>query len=71
MIEPGEDSGFSQKRLDVLRVVDSLGVWHLDGNRPIQVIVVSKIDPSEPALTYPIYDSVAADLGGVADRRGT
>ena len=37
--------------LDILGVRDSLGVGHLDRNGAVEVIVVSKIDPSEPALT--------------------
>jgi hypothetical protein len=52
-------------------VGDSLGVWHLDGDRAIQVIVVSKIDPSEPALPEPMDDPVAPDLGGIAFRGAT
>ena len=51
MVQSGEDTGFGQKRFHILGVGDSFGVWHLDGDRAVEVIVVSKIDPSEPALT--------------------
>ena len=51
MVQLGEDSGFNEKRFDILGVGDSFGVWHLDGDRAVEVVVVSKIDPSEPALT--------------------
>ena len=68
MVQPGEDPGFNEKRLDILGVGDSFRVRHLDGDRAVEVIVVSKIDPSEPALTEPTDDPVAADLGGIAVR---
>ena len=51
MVQLGEDSGFVEKGLDILGVGDPLRVGHLDGDRAIEVIVVSKIDPSESALT--------------------
>ena len=47
----GEDAGFVQVRLDILGASDSFGVGHLDGHGAVEVIVVSQIDPSEPALT--------------------
>jgi len=51
MVQPGEYAGFNQKRFHVLGVGDSSNGWHLDGYRSVEVIVVSKIDPSKPALT--------------------
>ena len=69
MVQLGEDPGFDEKRLDVLGVGDSFGVRHLDGDRAVEVIVVSKIDPSESALTEPTDDPIAADLRGIAVRR--
>jgi hypothetical protein len=50
MVQFGEDSCFTKKRFDILGVGDSFRIWHLDGYRAIQIIVVCKIDPSEPAL---------------------
>ena len=68
MVQLGEDPGFNEKRFHILGAGDSFGVWHLDGDRAVEVIVVSKIDPSEPALTEPTDDPVAPDLGGIAVR---
>ena len=67
MVQFGEDPGFDKKGLHILGVGDSVRVWHLDRDRAIEVVVVSKIDPSEPPLTEPLDDPVAPDLGG--DRR--
>ena len=71
MVQFGEDAGFVQKRLDILGVGDSFRVWHLDGNWSVEVVVVSKIDPSEPALTQASEDRVTPDLRGIADRGAT
>ena len=68
MVQLGEDPGFNKKRLDILGAGDSFRVWHLDGDRAVEVIVVSKIDPSEPALTEPTDDPIAPDFGGIAVR---
>jgi len=51
MVELGEDSGFNKKRLGILGMDDSFRVRNLDGDRTVEVVVVSQIDPSEPALT--------------------
>ena len=68
MVQPGEDSGFNEKRLDILGVGDSFRVWHLDGDRAVEVIVVSKIDRPEPALTEPMDDPIAPNFGGISVR---
>ena len=69
MVQFGEDTGFNEKRFHILGVGDSFGVWHLDGDRAVELIVVSKIDPSEPALTQPSEDRVTPDLRGVFTRQ--
>jgi hypothetical protein len=51
MVQLGEDSGFNEERFHILGLGDSFRVRHLDGDRAVEIIVVSKIDPSEPALT--------------------
>ena len=52
-------------------VGDSFRVWHLDRHRAVEIIVVSKIDPSEPALTQATDDPVTPDSGGIAVRGAT
>ena len=66
MVQLGEDAGFNEKRFHILGVSDSFRVWHLDGDWAVEVIVVSKIDPSEPALTQASEDRVTPDLGGIS-----
>ncbi len=51
MVQLGKDSGFNEKRFHILGVGDSFRIWHLDGYRAVEVIVVGKIDRSKPALT--------------------
>jgi len=51
MVQPGKDAGFGEKRCHILGVSDPFRVWHLDGYWAVEVVVVSKIDPPEPALT--------------------
>jgi hypothetical protein len=66
MVQLGQDSGFTEKRFDILGAGDSFGVWDLDGDRAVEFIVVSEIDPSEPALTEPTDNPIAPDSGGIA-----
>ena len=51
MAQLGEDFGFYKNRFHILEVGDSFRIWHLDGDGPIQIIVVCKINPPEPTLT--------------------
>src|SRR5271157_2753759 len=71
MVQFGEYAGFSEKRFYILGVSDSFRVWHLDGYGAVEVIVVSKIDPSEPALTQASEDRVTPDLLVIAAREAT
>ena len=66
MVQLGEDPGFNRETLPASsgRVIRS-GLGHLDGDRAVEVVVVSEIDPSEPALTEPTDDPIAPDLGGI------
>ena len=60
-----------EKRFHILVVSDSFRVRHLDGYRAVEVIVVSKIDSSEPALTQASEDRVTPDLRGISDQGAT
>ena len=68
MVQPGKDAGFVQIGFHILGVGDSFRVRHLDGDGAVEVVVVGKIDPSEPALTQTADDPVTPDLGGIAVR---
>src|SRR5271157_4672488 len=66
MVQFGKDSGFNEKRFQILGVDYCFGVRHLDGYLAVEVIIVSKIDPSEPALTQASENRVTPDLRGIA-----
>jgi hypothetical protein len=68
VVQPGEDAGFGEERLQIPRISDALGVRHLDRHRTVQVVVASKIDPPEAALTQTFDDPVTPDPGGIAVR---
>ena len=67
MVQPGEDAGFVQIRFHILGVSDSFRARHLDRDWAVEVVVVSQIDLSEPALTQASEDRVTPDLRGIAD----
>ena len=47
MIEIGDRASLGQIRLGIFGLRDQLGVRHLDGDQPIQLLVVSQIDETE------------------------
>jgi hypothetical protein len=65
MVQLGENAGFNEKCLGILGASDSFRVWQLDGDRAVEVVVVSEIDPSEPALTEPTDDPIPPNFGGI------
>jgi hypothetical protein len=66
MIEFGENSGLNKTRLDILGASDAFRVRHLDGDRSVEIVIVSKIDPSKSALTQTVDDPVTPDLLRIA-----
>ena len=44
---------------------DQLGVRHLDGDRPIQLFIVSQIDETEAPFSQDLLDAVATDPLGM------
>ena len=68
MVQSGKDAGFVQIGFHILGVSDAFRVRHLDGDRAVEVVIVSKIDPSEPTLTQTADDPVTPDLRGIAVR---
>jgi hypothetical protein len=48
MVELGKNAGFGEKRLDILGIGDPFGVRNLDRNRTVEVVVLGKVNPSEP-----------------------
>jgi len=62
VVETGDGAGFGQ--MGVGGLGDELGVGNLDGDEPLQLVVVGEVDEAEAALTQHILDSVATDLLG-------
>jgi hypothetical protein len=60
-----EDPGFGKKGFHVLGLGNPFRIGNLDGDRAVKVVVVSEIDPSEPALAEPTDDPIPPNLGGI------
>jgi hypothetical protein len=50
MVQLGKIAGFGEKRFHIRGMSNALRVRQLDGYATIKVVVVSKIDSTEPAL---------------------
>jgi hypothetical protein len=68
MVEPGEDAGLVQIGFHIPGISDAFEIRHLDGDRTVEVVIVSEIDPSESASTETTDDPVSPDPGGIARR---
>ena len=68
MVEIGDGAGFGQVGFGVFGSGDEVGVRHLDGDEPLQLLVLRQIDEAETALSQHSFDAVATDplrrLGG-------
>ena len=69
MIEIGDRAGFCQIRFGVFWFGDQLGMGHLDGDQPIQLLVVRQIDESEAAFAQDLFNAVTTDLCKRLSRR--
>ena len=70
VVEIGDRAGFGQVRLGVLRAKNERGMRHLDGDGPVQLLVVGQIDQSETALAQEPFHPVAADPFRLLGQRG-
>ena len=61
MIEVGDGAGFGQIGFGVFGPSDQLGVRHLDGDEPLQLVVVGQVDEAEAALAQDSFHPVATD----------
>ena len=69
MVEVGDGAGFGQIGFGVFGPGDQLAVRHLDGDEPLQLVVVGQVDEAEAALAQDPLDPVATDLAGRGFRR--
>ena len=64
MVEIGDGAGFGQVGFGVGGLSDELGVRNLDGDEPLQLVVMGEVDEAEAALAQHSLDPVATDLRG-------
>ena len=69
MIEIGDRASFGEIRLCIFRLRDQLGVRNLDGNGPVQLLILGQIDKAEAAFAEHLLDAVATDPLGMFGRR--
>ncbi len=62
MIEIGNCAGLGQICLGIFGLGDQLGVRHLDGNQPIQLLVMGQIDETEAPFAQHLFDAIATNL---------
>ena len=62
MIEVGDGAGFGQVGFGGFGAIHQLAMRHLDGDEPLQLVVVGEIDEAEAALTEDFLDAVATDV---------
>ena len=61
VIEVGDGAGFGQVGFGIFGSIHQLAMWHLDGHRAAQLVVVGQIHQAEPALAQHSFDPVATD----------
>ena len=71
VIEVGDGAGFGQVGFGVFGAIHQLAMRHLDGDEPLQLVVVGEVDEAEAALAQDLLDPVATDVrgGGSQQRR--
>ncbi len=62
VVEVGDGAGFGQIGFGVFGASHQLGVRHLDGDEPLQLVVVGEVDEAEAALAQDFLDAVATDV---------
>ena len=64
-------SGLGQVGIDIVSIGDARRIGHLDRDRPIEVVVMGKVDVPEPAVSQSSDNPIPPDPGGIADRERT
>ena len=61
MVEIGDRAGLGQIRLGIFGLRDQPGVRHLDGDGPVQLLILGQIDEAEAPFAQHFLDPVATD----------
>ena len=69
VVEVGDGAGFGQIGFGVFGPSHQLAVRHLDGDEPLQLVVVGQVDEAEAAFAQDLLDPVATDPLGMFGRR--
>ena len=64
VVEGGDGAGLGQVGFGVFGPADEPAVRHLDGDGPLQLLVVGQVDATEAALAQDPLNPVAADAPG-------
>ncbi len=59
MVQPGEDTGFGEKSLHLVRASEALRVGHLDGEVATQDVIMGAVDDTHPPLANPLQQEDA------------
>ena len=65
MVEIGDRPSFGQIRFGIFGMRDQAGVRHLDGDGPVQLLVLREIDKAEAPFAQHFLDAVATDPLGM------
>jgi hypothetical protein len=69
MIEIGDRASLGQIRLGIFGFGDQFGVRHLDGDQPIQLLVVGQLDKAKATFAQYLLDAIATNLCERMSRR--
>jgi hypothetical protein len=64
VLELGRRAGLAQETLDPARAVEGLRLGHLDRNLPVELLVISPVDPPERPLAEELADQESGDALG-------
>ena len=62
VLQAGDDTGFGEVGFCLCGAGNTLSMRSFDGHRPVQLVVVGRIDPPEPTFAQDFVDPVATDL---------
>ena len=71
MVEIGDHSSLGQIRFRILGLRDQPGVRHVDGDGPVQLLILSEIDKAKAPLAEHFLNAVATDPLGIFGRWST
>jgi hypothetical protein len=62
VIEVGDGAGFGQVGFGGFGAIHQLAMRHVDGDKPLQLVIVGEIDEAEATVTEDFFNAVATDV---------